>query len=73
MNTAEASTNILANLLIRNCYFQLGLEDNQYLKLNTIIFKFKRMTGCRKVQYKAKGKTHDLWLVVTKRTNGGYC
>ena len=29
--------------------------------------------GLIKVQYKIKGKMHDLWLVVTKRTNGGYC
>jgi hypothetical protein len=29
--------------------------------------------GAIKVQYKIKGKIHDLWLVVTKRTNGGYC
>ena len=29
--------------------------------------------GAIKVQYKTKGKVHDLWLVVTKRTNGGYC
>ena len=29
--------------------------------------------GAIKVQYKIKGKLHDLWLVVTKRINGGYC
>lgn len=29
--------------------------------------------GAIKVQYKIKGKVHDLWLVVTKRINGGYC
>jgi ribosomal protein S4E len=29
--------------------------------------------GAIKVQYKTKGKVHDLWLVVTKRINGGYC
>ena len=25
------------------------------------------------VKNKIKGKLHDLWLVITKRTNGGYC
>lgn len=29
--------------------------------------------GAIKVQYQIKGKMHDLWLVVTKRANGGYC
>lgn len=29
--------------------------------------------GAIKVQYKIKKKVYDLWLVVTKRTNGGYC
>jgi len=29
--------------------------------------------GAIKVQDKIKGKVHDLWLVVTKRINGGYC
>ncbi len=29
--------------------------------------------GAIKVQNKIKGKIYDLWLVVTKRTNGGYC
>jgi len=29
--------------------------------------------GAIKVQYKIKGKVHDLWLVVTKKINGGYC
>ena len=29
--------------------------------------------GAIKVQYKIKDKVHDLWLVVTKRINGGYC
>lgn len=29
--------------------------------------------GAIKVQYKTKGKVHGLWLVVTKRLNGGYC
>jgi hypothetical protein len=29
--------------------------------------------GATKVQYKIKGMVHDLWLVVTKMINGGYC
>jgi hypothetical protein len=29
--------------------------------------------GAVKVKYKTKGKEHELWLVVTKRVNGGYC
>jgi hypothetical protein len=29
--------------------------------------------GAIKVQYKIKGKVHVLWLVLTKRINGGYC
>jgi len=29
--------------------------------------------GAVKVKYKIKGKEHELWLVVTKRENGGYC
>ena len=29
--------------------------------------------GAIKVKYKTKGKDHELWLVVTKRKNGGYC
>jgi len=29
--------------------------------------------GAIKVQYQIKGKLFDLWLVVTKRTTGGYC
>lgn len=29
--------------------------------------------GAIKVKYKVKNKVYDLWLVVTKRTNGGYC
>jgi hypothetical protein len=29
--------------------------------------------GAVKVKYKTKGKEHELWLVVTKRENGGYC
>ncbi|NOR75761.1 MAG: transposase [Draconibacterium sp.] len=29
--------------------------------------------GAIKVKYKIKNKEHDLWLVVTKRKNGGYC
>jgi len=29
--------------------------------------------GTIKVRYQIKGKMHDLWLVVTKRANGGYC
>lgn len=29
--------------------------------------------GAIKVQYKTKGKVHDLWLVVTKRIGAGYC
>lgn len=35
------------------------------------ILKFE--AGAVKVQYKTKGETHDLWLVVTKKVNGGYC
>ncbi len=38
--------------------------------------KKQRLTykcGAIKVQYKIKDKTYDLWLVVTKRENGGYC
>jgi hypothetical protein len=31
------------------------------------------MGGAVKVKYKIKGKVHDLWLVVTKRKDGGYC
>ena len=29
--------------------------------------------GAMKVKYKIKDKEYDLWLVVTKRANGGYC
>jgi len=29
--------------------------------------------GAVKVKYKTKGKEHELWLVATKRENGGYC
>ena len=29
--------------------------------------------GAVKVKYKIKNKVYDLWLVVTKRKNGGYC
>lgn len=29
--------------------------------------------GAIKVKYKIKNKVYDLWLVVTKRKNGGYC
>lgn len=29
--------------------------------------------GAVKVKYKIKDKEHELWLVVTKRENGGYC
>lgn len=29
--------------------------------------------GAIKVKYKIKNKEYDLWLVVTKRANGGYC
>lgn len=29
--------------------------------------------GAMKIKYKTKNEEHELWLVVTKRTNGGYC
>ncbi|MCT4644728.1 MAG: transposase [Carboxylicivirga sp.] len=29
--------------------------------------------GAVKVRYKVKNRSYDLWLVVTKRKNGGYC
>jgi hypothetical protein len=29
--------------------------------------------GAIKVKYQIKGRMHDLWLVVTKRKDGGYC
>jgi hypothetical protein len=35
--------------------------------------KVSFMCGAVKVKYKIKGKEHELWLVVTKRENGGYC
>jgi len=38
-------------------------------KKHKVIFK----CGAVKVKYKIKGKEHELWLVVTKRENGGYC
>ncbi len=50
-----------------------------FIKLTaTRILKSKKVPlfyecGAIKVQYKIKGRMYDLWLVVTKRTNGGYC
>ncbi len=38
-------------------------------KKHRIAFK----CGAIKVKYKTKSKEHELWLVVTKRENGGYC
>jgi hypothetical protein len=38
-------------------------------KKHKVVFK----CGAVKVKYKTKGKEHELWLVVTKRENGGYC
>ena len=38
-------------------------------KKHKICFK----CGAVKVKYKIKNKEHELWLVVTKRENGGYC
>ncbi len=35
--------------------------------------KIAFMCGAVKVKYKIEGKEHELWLVVTKRENGGYC
>lgn len=36
-------------------------------------YKLGYECGAIKVKYKTKNKEHDLWLVVTKRDNGGYC
>jgi hypothetical protein len=33
----------------------------------------KYESGAIRVKYKVKGQLYDLWLVVTKRKNGGYC
>ena len=35
--------------------------------------KISFQCGAVKVKYKIKDKEHELWLVVTKRKNGGYC
>ncbi len=35
--------------------------------------KIAFMCGAVKVKYKIEGKEHELWLVITKRENGGYC
>ena len=35
--------------------------------------KITYQCGAVKVKYKIDGKEYDLWLVVTKRENGGYC
>jgi len=36
-------------------------------------YKLTYECGAIKVKYKIKNKVYDLWLVVTKRANGGYC
>ena len=36
-------------------------------------YKVSFNCGAVKVKYKIKGKEYELWLVVTKRKNGGYC
>ncbi len=35
--------------------------------------KIAFMCGAVKVKSKIEGKEHELWLVITKRENGGYC
>lgn len=50
-----------------------------FMKLSAVKIKKNRreirnfMCGAIKVKYEAKGKEYELWLVVTKRENGGYC
>lgn len=36
-------------------------------------YKVTYQCGAVKVKYKIDGKVYDLWFVVTKRKNGGYC
>jgi len=49
----------------------MNLTATRIQKSKKYILSYK--CGAIKVKYKIGKKVHDLWLVVTKRDNGGYC
>jgi len=63
----ELSVNKISKKLI--LFMELSATKIQKSKKRLL----KYDCGAVKVKYKVKGHTYDLWLVVTKRKNGGYC
>lgn len=59
------------NKISRKVPLFMSLTATRIQKSKRIQLSYK--CGAIKVQYKIKNKVYDLWLVVTKRENGGYC
>ena|GEM_PF-457572 len=50
-------------------FMELAAIKTKKNKKHKVVYK----CGAVKVKYKIKNKVYELWLVVTKRENGGYC
>lgn len=62
---------LAVNKISRKVPLFMNLFATKINKTKKRILEYK--CGAIKVKYKTKDKEHELWLVVTKRTNGGYC